>query len=103
VAFDGSTVVWVKTEPPELRQGLGGCGAFTLWQVEQALAEKPPEKSEAWQIWQEIRLPPVTTFAAILARTPWMVGSENPGLDWWWHPVVKQVGMPLPTLIMEIS
>jgi hypothetical protein len=48
-------------------------------------------------------LPPVVAFIAILARTPWMVGSENPGVDWWWHPVVRQVGTPLPTLMMEIS
>jgi hypothetical protein len=48
--LETSVVVWVKAEPVTLRQGLGGWGAATLWQVEQALAEAPPEKFEAWQI-----------------------------------------------------
>ena len=71
-----------RTEPPEARQGLTGCGAFAPWQVTQALAEPPPEKSFAWQIWQETKLPP-RELGAALARNPWMLAPAQPGTVWW--------------------
>ena len=92
----------MRTEPPEILQGLAGCGAFTPWQVTQALAEPPPEKSFPWQVWQDTRLPPEGP-AASFARSPWTAGFAQPGTVPWWHPVVMQVGTPLPTLITEIS
>ena len=48
-ALEGSVVACVKAEVPLSRQGFGGCGALTPWQVLQALAEAPPVKFAPWQ------------------------------------------------------
>ena len=79
--------------PGEERQGLAGWGAFTPWQLEQAIPEPPPEKSLPWQIRQEANpeLP-----GAFFAAAPWVAARAQPGTVPWWHVAVKQEVLAIP-------
>jgi hypothetical protein len=53
-AFGLLVVICAKTLFKFASRQFDGCGAGIPWQTEQAIPDVPPEKSAAWQIWQEV-------------------------------------------------
>jgi hypothetical protein len=92
-AFAGSVSVCLYTLNERQLLGWGG-----VWQRKQEIFAPPPEKSPAWQIWQETKpeLP-----GAFFADVPWPWGGPEGNTTqpvWvpWWHAAVKQEVFAIP-------